>query len=89
MNAPVESKVTAATVSGGITAAVVSLVMYALGSVPWVATMPTMVQAAVLVIVTGAVTAAATFIVGWLAKHTPRPTDVTPVPVPPIPPIGV
>lgn len=73
----VETKVISSTVSGGITAAVVTLVMYALGSIPFVALMPSSVQAALLVIVTGGVTAGATFVAGWLAKHTFRSVQVT------------
>lgn len=71
-NAPTERKVKAAAVSAGVTGAVVTLVMYLLNLVPAVAGMDATAKGAILVLVTGAVGAAATWVAGWLAKHTPR-----------------
>lgn len=65
MSTPVETKVTRA----AITAALVTLALYALSFVPFVADMPAAAAGAVLVLVTGAVT----YAVAWLAPHTPRP----------------
>lgn len=91
LDSTIETKVIASTISGGASAAVVTLIMYALGSIPFVAMMPSSVQAALLVIVTGAATAGATFLAGWLAKHTFRAAAVVVPPadapvVPPVPP---
>lgn len=68
--APTERKVTAATIA----AAVTTLLLYLLSLVPFVADMPPFVYGAVVVLVTGL----ATYVVGWLAPHTPRPGDTGP-----------
>jgi uncharacterized membrane protein (DUF441 family) len=68
-NAPIEAKVTAATG----TALVVGFIVSWLGASVFHGTVPD----AVAGIVEAAVTAAATFGAGWLAKHTARPTSST------------
>jgi cation transporter-like permease len=82
----IESKVVWSTVSGGITAAVVSLILYALGSLPFIAMMPSAIQTALVTVVTGAVTAGLTFLAGWYAKHTVR-LAVDPPAAPVVPPV--
>lgn len=76
--APVERKVTAASIS----AAVGGLIVWALqtyvfhgGAVPEQATW------VIDLVISGAMS----FVAGWVAKHTPRPPDVPPPP-PPAPP---
>lgn len=66
-NAPVETKVTAA--SG--TALVAGFVVSWLGT----AVLHGAVPDAVVGIIDAAVTAGAAFVAGWLAKHTARPSD--------------
>lgn len=73
-NFPTESKVKAAASAAGITGAVVTLLMYLLDLVPAVHDMDPTLKGALLALVTGAVGAGATYVAGWWAKHTPRPS---------------
>lgn len=70
---PVEAKVKASAVGGGVTGAVVVLVMYLLNAIPAVSAMPDGAAGALLVVVTAVVTYVGSFVVGYLAKHTDRP----------------
>lgn len=66
-NAPVETKVAAASTTALVAAFVIGWVGTAVfhGAVPdWL-----------IGAIDGAVTAAAAFVAGWLAKHTTRPSD--------------
>ena len=72
-NFPTEAKVKAAATAATVTGAVVTLAMYLLGQVDAIAAMPETAAGALLVLVTAAVTGAATFAAGWYAKHTSRP----------------
>lgn len=80
MSARTESKVT----RSAIAAALVTLALYGLSFVPFVADMPAAASGAVLVLVTAAVT----YAVGWAAPHTPRPDLFDYDDEPPTPPAG-
>jgi len=71
MSAPIETKVTAASTTALITAFIVGWIGTAVfhGSA-----VPDWLVGAI----DGAVTAAAAFVAGWLAKHTPRAGDTPP-----------
>lgn len=70
---PVETKVKAATTAGGITAAITTVILYLVGTIPGVAVWPEEVKIALGTIVLAAVTSASTWIAGYVAEHTHRP----------------
>ncbi|WP_067483747.1 hypothetical protein [Actinomadura hibisca] len=65
MSAPVEKKVTAATTAAAVASFVVGLLVV---KVPALAGLADILQAAIV----GVITTALTGVAGWLAKHTPR-----------------
>jgi hypothetical protein len=72
-NAPMEAKVVAA----GWTALVASfIVSWIVTAVPGLSSMGSLLQS----LIVAALTSAAAFIAGWLARHTPRPGDNPPAP---------
>lgn len=64
-NGPVEKKVTVASFTALLTAAIVA---YILKSVPWLQEFHDLVEVAIL----GLVTSGVTFVVSWWTKHTAR-----------------
>ncbi|MGI5169868.1 hypothetical protein ACQEU3_46685 [Spirillospora sp. CA-253888] len=68
MSAPVESKVTAASVGALVGGFLVGWIVL---EVPALAGLADPLQAAIA----AAVTSGVTFALGWLAKHTPRPPE--------------
>jgi hypothetical protein len=76
MNAPVESKVKA---SGWAALLAGFVVAYVVTSVPALAGMADLLQA----LVVGVLTSLAAGVAGWLAKHTPRPSNAPQSQVPP------
>lgn len=72
-NAPMEAKVKAAGWTSLVAGFVVSWIVTA---VPGLASLSSPLQA----VIVAALTSAAAFAAGWLAKHTPRPGDNPPAP---------
>lgn len=68
-----ERKVTAATTAGGTTAALLVLVLWALGQWEPVADMPEPVKGALATLILGGLTALGALVAGWRTRHTPRP----------------
>lgn len=82
-NAPVETKVLTAAATGSLTASTSLVVVYLLGTVPWIAAWPDTVQGSLAAVVMAGMTYGATWFAGWQTKHTPR--TVTNEPTSPIP----
>ncbi|GAB3142507.1 hypothetical protein GCM10027290_17170 [Micromonospora sonneratiae] len=75
-NAPVESKVKAATAAGAGSAAVVTpFVVWVVDQLFFNGDATPEVPLPVVGMIGLVVTGACTFVGGWYAKHTPRPTD--------------
>lgn len=68
MAEPVETKVTVASVAAAIASFVVSILVI---KIPAVAGFADLAQAAII----AALTTGATYLAGWWAKHSPRPSD--------------
>lgn len=79
-NAPIEAKVKAA---GWASLVAGFIVTWLVGVVPGLSSLGPFLQAVLVAVLTGF----AAFVAGWLARHTPRPSDNPPAPEPkPAPP---
>jgi hypothetical protein len=75
-NAPVETKVKAATAAGGGSAAVLTpFVVWLVGRLFFAGPGDPEVPLPVVGLIGLVVTGVCTFVAGWYAKHTPRPAD--------------
>lgn len=71
MQHPIQPKVIAGSIGGGTAAAVVTVALFLVDQIPFVAAWPGTVQGALGVIVVAAVTAAGAWLSGYFAKLTP------------------
>lgn len=81
MAAPVEQKVTAATVAAVLTAAVLAGLNVVVSDTELMASLPGWVYTLLAAVTTAILTGLATYRAGWQAPHTPRP-DLGPGQVP-------